>query len=149
MTLARFFDDSLFPSFALEALRAFEDDFAPFDRRLSSLWSPSLAGPRFSSHESPTEWILHAEVPGMTQKDLSISVHDGAVSISGERKLTPPEGFEPRLQERLPMKFSRTFAVSNPMDWEKAEAKVADGILTLRIPKAPEAQPRSIPITTK
>ncbi len=150
MMLTRWFDDAFSPTFAFNLFRSLEDDFIPFNNRLDSLWAQaqSVATPRVFAHETETEWTLMAEVPGVKQSDLEVSIQQGVLALRGERHLTAPEGFTARIQERMPMKFGYRVAIPKHLDTDKAEAHLADGILTLRVPKTPEAQPRQIAIKT-
>jgi HSP20 family protein len=126
----------------------FDDDVFSFDRRLRSLWdqAQSIGSPRFSIYDNGHEFIVRGELPGMTEKDLSITVENGKLAIRGERKLEVPDGYRVLSRERLPMKFTRTLTMSKDMNFEAAEARLENGILTLQIPKRPEAQPRQIPV---
>jgi HSP20 family protein len=126
----------------------FDDDVSSFDRRLRTLWdqAQSLGSPRFSLYDNGHEVIVRGELPGMTEKDLSITVENGKLTIQGARGMDAPEGYRVLKRERLPMKFTRTLTLSKEMNFEAAEAKLENGILTLQIPKRPEAQPRQIPI---
>lgn len=92
---------------------------------------------------------LEAEVPGCTEKDLEISVTQGTIAISGERKLEPPAGYSVLRQERQGVKFSRSFELPCRIDPEKAEATVKDGVLRLELPKPAEAQPKKIQVKTQ
>jgi HSP20 family protein len=150
MMLARWFDDAFFPSLAFDLFRSLEDDFLPFNDRLSAPWgrAHSVTTPRVFAHETETEWTLIAEVPGVKQDDLQLSIQDGTLTMRGERHFSPPEGFKPRIQERAPMKFGYRVALPTHLDGDKAEAHLLDGILTVRVPKTPEAQPRRIAIKT-
>ena len=122
----------------------FDDVFDNFFAQARSV----SAGPRFTSQDHGNEVVLRAEVPGLSDKDIQISFENGALTISGERQLDVPEGFQAHIRERMPMRFSRTFSLSSQMDVGKAEAKIENGELTLTIPRRPEAQPRQIPIKT-
>jgi HSP20 family protein len=150
MMLRRWFDDAFFPSFSFDFFRSFDDDFIPAGNRLATLWSQaqSAVSPRVYAHETDTDWILLAEVPGMKQSDLDISVQRGFVTLRGERHSSVPENWTPRIQERVPLKFAHQFALPKSTNPDEAEAKLEDGILTLRVPKTPEAEPRQIPIKT-
>lgn len=104
------------------------------------------AGPRFAAHDGEAMLVLRAEVPGLSNQDIQISCEKGTLTISGERKMEAPDGYQVRTRERMPFRFSRSFNLSPDVDVEKADAKIQDGVLTLVIPRRPEAQPRQIPI---
>lgn len=79
---------------------------------------------------------LYADVPGVKQEDLDISVEKDVLTIKGERK-----------GPRLGGSFSRAFTLPKHVDAEKIAASLKDGVLTLTLPKKAEAQPRSIKIS--
>jgi HSP20 family protein len=79
---------------------------------------------------------LHADVPGVKQEDLDIQVEKDVLTIKGERK-----------GQRLAGTFSRAFTLPKHVDVEKIAASLKDGVLTLTLPKRPEAQPRAIKIS--
>ena len=118
-----------------------------FDDFFAQVRSAS-AGPRFTSHDEGNAVVLRAEVPGLSEKDIHISFENGTLTISGERKIEAPEGYQARIRERTNMRFARSFSLSSQMEVEKAEAKIEHGVLTLTIPRRPEAQPRQIQIKT-
>ncbi len=150
MMRTRWFDDAFFPSFAFDLFRSLENDFIPFDARVRSPWgrAESVGTPRMFVHETDADWTLIAEVPGLKQSDLEVSIQEGTLTLRGERHLFAPEGFKPLIQERMPMKLGYRVALPKYVDADRGEAHIADGILTLRIPKTPEAQPRRIEIKT-
>jgi HSP20 family protein len=119
----------------------FSDDLFQWDRRLE--WNE---GSRFTVHDDGEQVVLRGELPGMTEKDLSITVENGEITIRGERTTNLPEGYRALRRERAPIKFAQTFAMAKEMNLEAVEAELTDGMLTLRIPKRPKTQPRQIQI---
>jgi HSP20 family protein len=123
--------------------------FEEFD---TAAWSsPSLFGgselwPRVNLADTGSELRIEAEVPGLTEKDVTVSLHQGVVTLSGERRTPAPEGYVPRRQERPSLKFTRSFNLPYRVDADAATATVKDGILTVRVPKAAEAKPRQISV---
>ncbi len=116
-----------------------------FDNFFGPAWTAS-AGPRFEHWEEDGAIVLSADVPGLTKDDLTVSVDKGVLTIAGERKLDVPEGFEARRRERGGLRFNRSIRLDSRFDVANAEAEVRDGVLTVRLPLQPEAQPRQIPI---
>jgi HSP20 family protein len=118
-----------------------------FDNQLFG-WDPvqSAGAPRFDVYDAGQQVIVRGELPGLTEQELSISTEKDTLTIAGERNLTLPEGYRVLRRERLPLKFSRTFKLSNELDLAAIEAKLENGVLTLSIPKRPETQPRQIQI---
>jgi HSP20 family protein len=91
-------------------------------------------------------FTLTAEVPGLTEKDINISVTGDSLTIQGERKDAVPEGYAVHRQERGRMKFARSFALPTRVDVEKVTASVKHGVLSVHLPKHPESQPKSITV---
>ena len=104
------------------------------------------AWPRTNLYDKGSELVVQAEVPGMSQKDLQITVTQDVLTLSGERKTEAPEGYSVHRQERGQVKFSRSFALPCKVDVEKTGAAVKNGLLTVTLAKAAEAQPRQITV---
>ena len=91
-------------------------------------------------------YILTALVPGLKADDLSIQVLEDVVTIEG--KLADADS--DYLVRELPAgSFRRELRLPAPLDAEHVEAKIADGILTVRLPKAESARPRTIKVVAK
>ena len=99
-------------------------------------------------YTTPSEIVIAANVPGLKPEEVSITLEGDTLSISGEIK-PPLENVEYLFQERGYGKFSRTLTINVPVEQDKAEAAFENGVLTLRLPKAEEAKPKSIKIKVK
>ena len=97
--------------------------------------------------EKEDEFVLTAELPGMTQKDISVTITNNVVTIKGEKKQESEnkEGSVHRT-ERTYGGFSRSFTLPAGARTEKVDASYRDGVLSLRIPKAEEAKPKQIEV---
>lgn len=93
-------------------------------------------------------YVITALLPGVTADDLNIQVQNDVLSIQGELKLDRAENDSYLLQERPSGKFFRSFELPDAVDANKVEASLTNGVLTLRLPKAEEARPRSIKISS-
>jgi len=93
-------------------------------------------------------YVISALLPGVTADDLNIQVQNDVLSIQGELKLDRAEDESYLLQERPSGKFFRSFELPDAVDANKVEASLTNGVLTLRLPKAEEARPRSIKISS-
>jgi HSP20 family protein len=138
----------------------FDEGFSVFDelrRRLDGVWNDfepeypvswraTAVWPRVNAYDAGQSFVLEADVPGMTQKDLKLTVNEATVTLEGERKSDAPEGYSVHRQERGGFKFSRSFTLPFKADPERCEAAVKDGVLTVKLPKAKEAQPRQIAV---
>lgn len=109
----------------------------------------SAAWPRLNLFDTGAALVVTAEVPGLGEKDLDLTINQDVVTLSGERKTRGPEGYSVHRQERAGFKFSRSFTLPTKIDAEKASAIVKDGILRITLPKAPEAQPKQITVRTQ
>ena len=107
--------------------------------------------------EEAETYILSALVPGLQADDLHIQVLEDVVRIEGEyKRSTPQSGSVEKadedsylLQELPHGSFRRTLRLPAAIDADHVEAKITDGILTLRLPKAESALPKRIKITSK
>ena len=96
--------------------------------------------------EEDEAFILSAFAPGLTAEDLNIQVLDDVVRIEGEYRQDENQ----YLMRELPHgSFTRTLRLPAPIDANRVEAKIADGILTLTLPKAESARPKRIKINSR
>jgi len=96
--------------------------------------------------EEDESYILSALVPGLKAENLNIQVLDDVVRIEGEYK---QEENQYLMQELPNGPFTRTLRLPTVIDAEHVEAKIADGVLTLKLPKAESARPKKISITSR
>lgn len=97
-------------------------------------------------HEEDDAFVLSALVPGLKADDLNIQILEDLVTIEGEFK---QEEAEYLLRELPRGAFRRSLRLSTPIQADRAEARIRDGVLTLRLPKAESARPKSIKVTAK
>lgn len=101
-------------------------------------------------HEQDDAYILFALVPGLKAEDLHIQVLEDIVRIDGEFKQSSPVDKADEneyLVRELPIgSFTRTLRLPTAIDAEKVDAQIADGVLTLTLPKAESARPKKISI---
>jgi len=101
--------------------------------------------PRFEVKERGDALVFTADIPGVKEEDLDISVHQGVLTVSGLRKSEEKqEGEQYYLYERSYGQFSRSFALPEYADAERVDAQLKDGELTVTIGKKAEAKPRKI-----
>jgi HSP20 family protein len=106
-------------------------------------WAPAL-----DVHEDKDGFTIRVELPGMKREDIEVSLHNGALVISGERKSeTIKEDTEVHRQERYYGKFSRALTLPTAVASEKVKADYKNGILTVTLPKAEEAKPKQINVS--
>ncbi|HVG70856.1 MAG TPA: Hsp20/alpha crystallin family protein [Gemmatimonadaceae bacterium] len=114
------------------------DRFAPGP----SGWTPAV-----DILETADQYIVMAEVPGMSRDELDISVHEGRLTISGERRERTSQCEQYHRVERGHGSFSRTFHLPVPMDSERITADLRDGVLTVTCPKAANGSARRIQVS--
>jgi HSP20 family protein len=121
---------------------------------LRSPW-PTATGPslnsalRFQLEEQEGAWVLSADLPGVADEDLDIQIEDGTLTITGERKVNVPEGYQAVAQERASQKFTRSFQLASAIDTSAAQASLKNGVLEVRLPIAEAARPRKIAVASK
>ncbi|HSU54109.1 MAG TPA: Hsp20/alpha crystallin family protein [Candidatus Dormibacteraeota bacterium] len=124
--------------------RLFDAPLAEFAKasHLLSGWTPAL-----DIFEDKDNILVKAELPGMKKEEIEISLHDGSLSISGERKAqSKHEDAEVYRAERFFGRFQRTVSLPMAVDGAKVKAQYKDGVLTVTLPKAEEAKPKQIEI---
>jgi HSP20 family molecular chaperone IbpA len=96
--------------------------------------------------EADQELIVLADLPGVKNEDLSVDLHQGTLTISGD--VSPPEGPNERdvIREFQTGQYYRQFTLSEMIDQSRIEADLKDGVLRLTLPKTEEAQPRRITV---
>jgi HSP20 family protein len=122
------------------------DDFDSYGSPRTEEGFASVAWPKLNVYDAGSNLILKADVPGMSENDLQLSLNADSLSISGERTVEVPEGYSAHRQERSAVKFSRSLMLPCKVDSEHTSASVKDGVLTITLAKAPEAQPRQITV---
>ncbi len=89
---------------------------------------------------------IEAELPGVDEKDLEITVHGDVLSIKAERR--PTEGRNYQFNSRVFGRFERAVALTEAVDTDQIEATLANGVLHLRLPKKAEARTKKITVKT-
>lgn len=129
--------DSLMNDFFYNPRRRFNADNAG--------WSP-----RMDVIERDGEYELSAELPGMEKKDIDVSVKDGVLTISGEKKYESEKNDDNcYCSERRYGKFERSFRMSNDISADDIKAEYKNGILTLRVKKVDKPEEVSHKIAIK
>jgi HSP20 family protein len=106
--------------------------------------------PSFEVKETRDAYVFKADLPGVKEGDLEISMSGNTLTISGKREATErEEGDTWYAYERSYGNFSRTFTLPEGADADHAVAELREGVLTLTVPKRPESQPRKIAVKAK
>jgi HSP20 family protein len=121
----------------------FDNSFRSFFRTTGSFstWSPAI-----DVYQDKDQFTVVAEVPGLKKEDLNLSLHDGVLTISGERKREekPEQGFR---SERFVGRFQRSITLPASVDPKKVKASYKDGLLKVVLPKSEEAKPKQIEVS--
>jgi len=105
-------------------------------------WVPAL-----DVAEDKDNYRVRVELPGLKREDIEVALDDGTLVISGERKTEAPvEGTAIHRQERYFGKFSRALTLPSAVASDKVTAVYRDGVLTVTVPKAEEAKPKTITV---
>lgn len=123
------------------------NDYEPTNWRVRPVVHQSW--PAVNLYDSGDELLIQAQVPGLSEKDITLNLNQEVLTISGERRSVAPEGYSVHRQERGSVKFSRSFTFPCKIDPERASATVKNGLLTIKLSKAAEAKPRQIEIKAK
>ena len=91
-------------------------------------------------------YVVRTEVPGVAPDQLNIQAEGRTLTVSGKREVTTPAGGSFHRRERGEGQFSRSIQLPSDLDLSRAEASYTHGLLTIRIPKKAEAQPRQITV---
>ncbi len=124
--------------------RLFEAPLSELARttQLLSGWTPPL-----DMHEDKENVIVQVELPGMKKEDIDISLHDGSLSISGEKRTEEThKDSDVYRSERFVGRFQRTLTLPVSVAADKVKAQYKDGILTVTMPKTEEAKPKQIDV---
>ena len=94
--------------------------------------------------ENDEEILLHADMPGVAKKDLTVYIDNGTLDITGTRETLKSGAAD--WEEFDSVEYRRTFSVPQSIDVEKIDAQLKNGVLKLHLPKSEAAKPRIIEI---
>ena len=104
------------------------------------------AEPATTLIETPEAYEFRLDVPGVSQKDLTLDVHDQTLTLSAKREVKQREGWSTHRAERGSFAWKRSYTFPTRLDAERTTAKLELGVLTVKVAKAPENQPRRVKI---
>ena len=122
--------------------------FDHFDRFFENAFAPLAALPTWSTMplsmwEDADAYHIEIDAPGVTEKDIEVTVRDGELLVCGERKSEEQRnGYDTRTYGR----FEQRVGLPTAVDADKVEAKLANGVLAVTCPKSETAKPRKIAI---
>jgi HSP20 family protein len=118
-------------------------ELARSSQQLLSGWSPAL-----DIYEEKDNFVVKAELPGMKNEEIVLSLHEGTLTISAERKASSKhEDAEVYRAERFVGRFQRSVALPHSVASDKVKAQYKDGVLTITLPKTEEAKPKQIDVS--
>lgn len=127
--------------------RIFGDLFAPHEGRTDAeetSWMPTV-----DISETENGYEIRAELPGVSEEDVNVSVTDNVLTVKGEKRQEgETEGKNYHRVERHYGSFQRSFTLPRHIETDAIKAEFKDGVLTLGIPKAEVTKPTEIPIAT-
>ena len=91
-------------------------------------------------------YVIRAAVPGLKPEEVEIQIHDDIVLLRGTPKAEDAEERDYLMREMAPAEFERRLRLPEPVNAAKAEATIENGLLTLRLPIADEAKPKTIKV---
>lgn len=102
--------------------------------------------PRADIYETNDQLVIVADMPGVDENSLDITLEKNILSIKGFIDFPTPENYSPAYAEYEVGDFERHFTLSNDFDWEKINAKLKNGVLYVYLPKAGPAQTKKITV---
>ncbi len=119
---------------------------------MRNTWPQSTSRtPAVNVREDGNAYVFEAELPGMDDTDVDVTIENGRLTISSHtaensKEQKGEEDLSYLLRERRSQQFSRSFGLPRDVDQSKIKAEFKNGLLTLTLPKAEEAKPRTIKI---
>jgi len=122
--------------------------FDPFlGELLHPVWQAAQCSCRTDIWEDDDHLRVEMELPGLSEKDVEVTVEDGVVTIQGRKEAQQErEGRDYYLSERRHGQFARSFRLNTPVDEQKVSAKLKDGVLTIELNKREEAKRRKVEV---
>jgi len=104
--------------------------------------------PALNTWEDGNDAYVEAELPGLSMDEVEVLVAGNELTISGERKLPAPGEATWHRRERTGGRFARTLTLPWPIDADKVEARLQDGVLTVRLPRSESCRPKKVNVLT-
>lgn len=125
------------------AISTMLNDLMGWNRNASlSSWAPNV-----DIVENEDSYEIHAELPGVTEEEVNVTLNNNVLTLSGEKKQEVKDEKENFVRvERTYGKFERSFSLPSNIQADKVDANYKDGVLSIKVPKAEEAKSRSIKI---
>ncbi|MGY1638225.1 Hsp20/alpha crystallin family protein [Geodermatophilus sp. SYSU D00742] len=127
-------------------------ELAELSERMNRLWEAGLGGvdrwaPLADVEETDDAWSVEIDLPGVARDDVDIQLNERELTVSGEVREKERTGILRRRTRRVGQ-FSYAVTLPGDVDPDGVTAQLTDGVLTVRVPKAQQAKPRRIAITS-
>ena len=110
--------------------------------------APSGFSPRANIVEQEKQFVVTMELPGVSIEQVAVETANEQLKISGEKQIEElNESDKIRRNERVVGKFERSFEFRSPVDFDRIEAGLRHGVLTIRVPKSEKVLPRKIQVS--
>ena len=133
--------------------RELDDFFGRFGDANRSVWGENIAAsdwtPAVDIRETDADFQIDIELPAVAADDVNVTVKDGVLAVTGERKYEKETEGKVHRVERRYGRFTRSFRLPENVDEGKVDAHAKDGVLYLRVPKREEVKPRAIEVKVK
>ena len=116
------------------------------DQRQETTMPTRVFVPAADIYESEDALMVIVEMPGVEKTNVEVRVEEGILKIDGRLDLTPYQGLVPLYTEYNVGHYARSFRLSSKIDQSKIAAELKDGVLSVTLPKADEAKPRTIKV---
>jgi HSP20 family protein len=140
----RYEDTSPFVSLHRQMNRLFDDFFRDFDLpAMRPAWSSNGGWPNVELEDTDKEYRITAELPGLDDKDIDVSLREGVLTLKGEKRSeSSGDRNGGRYSERWFGKFERSFDLGADVDADRVSAAFKKGLLTITVGKRPESPSR-------
>jgi len=129
-----------------DRFRLMDDLERQVDRMLALQSGRAGAVPWMSLRDAGEALVLVADLPGISEKDIDITIEQDVLTLRAEGAESAPKGYKTVRAERPKVRFQKQIELPVRVDAERAEASSKDGVLTLTLPKAASALPRKIAV---
>jgi HSP20 family protein len=114
------------------------------DPQSGAAWRWTNYSPAADVRATSASYVIELDVPGMSDKEIEVTLEDRHLSLKGERKAVEGDGYT--RQERPSGAFERVFHLPEDADVGRIEARAKNGVLTVEIPKRESARPKTIAV---
>ena len=131
----------------------FLNDFRSLQRQVDHVFAElfprafhTATRPVFAVEDAGDRYVIVADLPGVSNEDLTLEATDRSLTVSAKRDPEAPEGYRALRRERGQLELEETFEFKSPLDLDKVEAKLEHGRLRIELTKQAKAQPRQIAV---